>query len=151
VRGAAPPGLAGAGTPPAGGFGGPGGGPGGAARGAQTAAVAYARVHGGGTVASSSQNSTSAQVIAGDDVAAIGGFSGRESEVSATWLADAIDGGQIRWVLADGGGGGAPNDTRVGSRSVMTLVAQTCSKTGSSGLYDCAGKASALRAAAKAS
>jgi 4-amino-4-deoxy-L-arabinose transferase-like glycosyltransferase len=149
--GATPPGSAGGGAPPTGGPGRAGGGPGGADSSAQTAAVAYARAHGGGTVATSSQNGTSAQVIAGADVAAIGGFSGRESEVSATWLADAIDAGRIRWVLADGGGSGGPNDNRVGSRSIMTLVTQACAATNSSGLYDCAGKASALRAAAKAS
>jgi hypothetical protein len=110
--------------------------------------VAYARAHGGGTVATSSQNGTSPQVIAGADIAAIGGFSGRESQVSATWLADAIDAGRIRWVLTAGGGAGAPNDTRVGSTSVMTLAGQVCAKTSVSGLYDCAGKAAALRSAA---
>ena len=100
----------------------------------------------------SSQNGTSAQVIAGANIAAIGGFSGRESQVTTTWLAGAIDAGKVRWVLTDGGGGGgAPNDTRVGSSSVMSLVASTCATTTQSGLYDCSGKAAALRVAAKAS
>ncbi len=147
--GGPPPGAAAAGGPGAGGFARGGGGPGGADSSTQAAAVAYARAHGGGTVATSSQNGTSTQVIAGADVAAIGGFSGRESQVSATWLADAIGGGRIRWVLTDGGGGGAPNDTRVGSSSVMTLVGDVCTTTTQSGLYDCAGKAGALRAAAR--
>jgi hypothetical protein len=113
--------------------------------------VKYAKAHGGGTVVTSSQNGTSSQVIAGADIAAIGGFSGRESQVTATWLADAIDAGHVRWVLTDSGGGGAPNDTRIGSSSVMTLVGNTCSSTTVNGLYDCAGKAAALRVAAKAS
>jgi 4-amino-4-deoxy-L-arabinose transferase-like glycosyltransferase len=148
--GGPPPGAAAAGGPGGGGFArGGGGGPGGADSSTQAAAVAYARAHGGGTVATSSQNGTSTQVIAGADVAAIGGFSGRESQVSATWLADAIGDGRIRWVLTAGAGGGAPNDTRVGSSSVMTLVGDVCTTTTQSGLYDCAGKAGALRAAAR--
>ncbi|MEA2240445.1 MAG: hypothetical protein QOD24_1, partial [Solirubrobacteraceae bacterium] len=133
------------------GFAGRGGGPGGAGRGglggAQATAVAYARAHGGGTVVTSSQNGTSAQVVKGADIAAIGGFSGRESQVTPAWLADAVDAGRIRWVLTTSGGFGGPGDTRVGSRSVMTVVTQVCSKTSVSGLYDCAGKADALRAA----
>ncbi|HTN25887.1 MAG TPA: hypothetical protein VL120_18000, partial [Solirubrobacteraceae bacterium] len=154
---APPAGGAGLGPPPgatpgagAGGFPRGGGGPGGAGSGTQAAAVRYAKAHGGGTVVTSSQNGTSAQVVAGADIAAIGGFSGRESQVTATWLADAIDAGHVRWVLTDGGGGGAPNDTRVGSSSVMALVAKACAPTTQSGLYDCAGKAAALRVAAKA-
>ena len=153
---APPAGGAGFGPPPgAGGFsrgGGAGGagGPGLADSSTQAAAVKYAKAHGGGTVVTSSQNGTSAQVIAGANIAAIGGFSGRESQVTTTWLADAIDAGQVRWVLTDGGGGGAPNDTRVGSSSVMSLVASACTTTTQSGLYDCSGKAAALRVAATA-
>ncbi|HEV7885309.1 MAG TPA: glycosyltransferase family 39 protein, partial [Solirubrobacteraceae bacterium] len=105
-----------------GGFGRAGGGPGGADSGAQATAVAYARAHGGGTVVTSSQNGTSAQVIKGADIAAIGGFSGRESQVTPAWLADAVDAGRVRWVLTSSGGFGGPGDTRVGSRSVMTVV-----------------------------
>ena len=139
----APPAGAGAGFARGGGRGGPGGDSAG-----QAEAVAYARAHGGGTIATSSQNGTSAQVIAGANIAAIGGFSGRESQVSATWLADAVQAGRIRWVLADSAGGpGGARDTRVGSSDVMALVQQVCTSTSSSGLYDCAGKSSALRSA----
>jgi hypothetical protein len=133
--------------------GGPAGGPGGGGLGgaddaAVAKAVAYARAHGGGTVATSSQTGAEAQVIAGADVAGIGGFSGRESAVTSAWLADAVDAGRIRWVLTTSGGFHAPGDTRAGSSSVMTVVTKTCAKTSVSGLYDCAGKAGALRAAA---
>ena len=85
----------------------------------------YVRAHGGGTIAVSSQQGASSAIIAsGADVAGIGGFSGRESQVSVTWLAQAIRDGRIRWVIADGGGlGGGGNDGRVGSRDAMTLVA----------------------------
>jgi len=77
-----------------------------------------------------------------------GGFSGRESQVTAAWLADAVDAGQIRWVLTDSSGGGMPTDSRVGSKDVMTAVQNTCKKVSAvSGLYDCQGSTAALRAA----
>ena len=148
AAGFAPPatGAPGPGTttaPPTGGL--RGGGPGGADSSAQAAAVAYVRSHGGGTIATSSQNGTSAQVIAGADIAAIGGFSGRESQVSAAWLADAVQAGRIRWVLAEAGGMGGRSDTRTGSSDVMALVQQVCATTTATSLYDCSGQAAALR------
>jgi 4-amino-4-deoxy-L-arabinose transferase-like glycosyltransferase len=176
-------GRGGPGGPPPGGFGGggtgrfaaPGGAPGGgfgAAPGARgggplggdstavTAAVSYARAHGGGTIAVSSQEGASSTIItSGADVAGLGGFSGRESAVSVTWLADAVRAGKIRWVLTDGpgAGGGLGRDGRTGSSTVMAAVAQTCrpvtttssSASGStSGLYDCLGRADALASVA---
>ena len=69
--------------------------------------VRYVAKHGGGTIGVSSQQGASASIItSGANVAAIGGFSGRESEVSVSWLADAVRQGQIRWVLTDGVAGG---------------------------------------------
>ncbi len=128
-----------------------------------TQAVAYARAHGGGTIAVSSQSGAASQLIrSGAPVAGIGGFSGRESEVSVAWLADAVQAGKIRWVLGDSSGGGMPMDSRVGARSVVSTVSQVCtpvtlssssatatttSSTSASTLYDCSGKAAALRAA----
>jgi 4-amino-4-deoxy-L-arabinose transferase-like glycosyltransferase len=112
-----------------------------------TEALAYTRAHGGGTVAVASQSGAGAQVIDGAEVAAIGGFSGNESEVSVQWLADAVASGKIRWVLTSGGAGF--DDGRTGSRSVMAAVEATCTPVDSvSGLYDCQGAASALAAAA---
>jgi hypothetical protein len=64
--------------------------------------------------------------------------------------------GKIRWVLADGTGGGfGRSDGRTGATTAMAAVAQTCTPvsgggsssttTGTaSGLYDCLGKADAL-------
>jgi 4-amino-4-deoxy-L-arabinose transferase-like glycosyltransferase len=150
-----PPGGFGTAAPPTGGFGPPpgaragrfgGGGPfGGDA--SLTAALAYARTHGGGTVAVSSQNGAGQQVIDGANVAAIGGFSGNESQVTAQWLADAVRANKIRFVLTRDGGGFSGG--RTGSRSVMAAVQQTCAKVSSSsvsGLYDCKGHAAALAA-----
>src|SRR6185312_14087485 len=78
---------------------------------------------------------------------------GGDSEVSLTWLADAVRSGEIRWVLTDGTGGGfGGNDGRTGSTTAMNAVAQTCtpvttsssSTTTASGLYDCQGRADAI-------
>ena len=153
---APPAGGFGTAAPPAGGFGPPpgaragrfnGGGPFGGDGASLTAALAYARTHGGGTVAVSSQNGAGRQVIAGANVAAIGGFSGNESQVTAQWLADAVRANKIRFVLT--GDGGGFSDGRTGSRSVMAAVQQTCAKvnaSGVSGLYDCQGHEAALAA-----
>ena len=106
------------------------------------------------------------------DVVAIGGFSGRESEVSADWLAGRVEAGRIRWVLTTDDSM-SPADGRTGSTSVMATVASVCEKvdadltssstgtssgggagqTGTTGtastgsLYDCSGMADQLRAA----
>jgi hypothetical protein len=144
-------GVPGAGGPPGGarsagpngpsGFAGPGSGSGrggiGAPLGndrASAQAIAYAKRHGGGTVAVSSQSSA-ASAIVGDDasVAGIGGFSGRESDVSVAWLAGEVRRGAIRWVLAEGSGPVAraprlPGDTRAGSRKAMAAVTRACLK-----------------------
>jgi len=45
-----------------------------------------------------------------------GGFSGRESSISVSWLANEVRSGHLRWLIVDQGGGGLPGDTRAGSR-----------------------------------
>ena len=119
-----------------------------------TAAVAYVSRHGGGAIAVSSQSGAATSIIqSGSDVAGIGGFSGRESQVSTTWLADAVRSGRVRWVLTSGSGGFGGNDGRLGSSQVMAAVAQVGRKvtitSGSSTttLYDLSGRADALAAA----
>jgi len=136
------------------GFGGPGdgGAPGGGMFGGDSTALAdalaYTRAHGGGTIAVSSQSGAGTQVIGGAEVAAIGGFSGNESEVTAQWLADAVRDGKIRWVLTSGDSRGGISDGRTGSRSVMAAVRNSCNPVDSvSGLYDCQGAETALAAA----
>jgi 4-amino-4-deoxy-L-arabinose transferase-like glycosyltransferase len=114
-----------------------------------TQALAYAKSHGGGTVGVSSQQGASDAIIqSGSDVAALGGFSGRESEVSATWLAQAVKDGRIRYVLTDGTSSGMGNDSRVGSSALMAVVQKVGKQTSVSGLYDLQGKAAAIAAAA---
>lgn len=117
-------------------------------------ALAYIAERGGGTLAVSSQSSIGSAVAEDADVVAIGGFSGRESQVSIDWLAGRVASGQIRWVLVSGQSGGLPGDTRVGATDAMSAVADVCAPATStssdapSGLYDCQGYASALQALA---
>ncbi len=130
----------------------PGGAGGGGMFGGDTsslnAAVTYAERHGGGTIAVSSQSGAAGSLItSGANVAAIGGFSGRESEVSVAWLADAVQDGRIRWVVTSGGGPGGMRDSRTGSTTAMSAVAAACARVSSvDSLYDCSQSASALRA-----
>jgi hypothetical protein len=136
------------------------------------AMLSYVKQHGGGTIAVESQSSAASEIIGqGADVAGIGGFSGRESDVSVAWLAGEVSSGHIRWVLAgqagssSGAGAGAgrlPGDTRTGSRVAIAAAAKACRKVtlttsgaggtsasgGTSGsastLYDCQGRAAQL-------
>jgi hypothetical protein len=150
------------GGPPGGGrFGGPPGGAGGGfGRGTQDlgSAVAYAQAHGGGMLAVSSQEGAAPSIIAsGADVAGIGGFSGRESEVTVSWLADAVRAGKVRWVLAAGAGagrfgGGPSTDGRTGATTALSAVQSHCVAVPAvSRLYDCAGQAAALSGASQGS
>jgi 4-amino-4-deoxy-L-arabinose transferase-like glycosyltransferase len=158
--GGAPGGQAGPGANGAPAFGGPPGGgfaPGGAGRGGfggdsagLTQALSYVNRHGGGTVVVSSQTGAASAIIQSDaSVAGIGGFSGRESEVTAQWLANAVRNGQVRWVVASGNSGFGGNDGRVGSSKVMAAVARVGRKVTVSStvtLYDLSGQANALAA-----
>ncbi len=181
VAGAPPAGagpIPGAGGPTGGLAGGAGAGAGGGAIGAPLGneqmiarAIAYAKRHGGGTVAVASQSSAASEIVSdGAEVAGIGGFSGRESDVSVAWLAGEVSKGQIRWVLVEGGTQSGPRlagDTRQGSKKALAAAAEACERVtlgssasgaesatasgrggsagGESALYDCKGRAAALR------
>jgi 4-amino-4-deoxy-L-arabinose transferase-like glycosyltransferase len=70
----------------------------------------YTEAHGGGTIAVDSQSGAAASIIEeGAEVAGIGGFSGKESSVSAAWLEERIEAGEIGWIYTGGSGtmGGA--------------------------------------------
>jgi 4-amino-4-deoxy-L-arabinose transferase-like glycosyltransferase len=169
--GAAGPSFSGARALGAGAMGGPMGGQ------LSSQVLSYVKSHGGGTIAVSSQSSAASAIVrSGAKVAGIGGFSGRESDVSVAWLAQRARAGSIRWVLADQSGPqgmrGLPGDTRTGSKAAMTAVAKACSKVtlssgsgtsaagagtsgngpsavseGGTALYDCRGRAAALETA----
>lgn len=148
---------------------GAGAGPGGGMFGGQnsqlTAAITYAKSHGGGMIGVESQSSAGSYIAkSGANIAGIGGFSGRESSVSVAWLANAVADGRLRWFYTGSSGmGGGFADARQGSKSAMEAVQEACksvslgsatsttttsSTTSSSGFYDCAGKSAALKALA---
>jgi 4-amino-4-deoxy-L-arabinose transferase-like glycosyltransferase len=111
------------------------------------AVVAYAKANGGGAIGVSSQSTAASAILSsGADVAGLGGFSGSETTVSLSWLADQVQAGKIRWVYV--GGGGLRNDGRTGATLVMTAVEKVGKATSVDGLYDLSGSAAALRAAA---
>jgi 4-amino-4-deoxy-L-arabinose transferase-like glycosyltransferase len=102
--------------------------------------LAYTEAHGGGTIAVDSQSGAAASIIeSGAEVAGIGGFSGKESTISAAWLEERIADGQITWIYTSGLGGatsGAPGglggDTRTGSESAIDTVVESCTAISSS-------------------
>ena len=166
--GFAPPSLFGGGGSTTGGAGSRGGFPGGGGGSAGgggfggdteslTAAIRYAEAHGGGTIGVESQSSAAEAILSSDaNVAGLGGFSGRESTVSLTWLAHEVLAGKLRWVIVDSSqSGGLPGDTRTGSESALDVVAKTCRKVtlstsdGTVTMYDCQGYGTALLQAAK--
>jgi 4-amino-4-deoxy-L-arabinose transferase-like glycosyltransferase len=138
------------------GFGGPGGAFGGDSTGLN-AAARYAKTHGGGAIGVESQSSAAAVILANDaDVAGLGGFSGRESTVSAQWLAMEVRNGKLRWLVDVGssGFGGLGGDARQGSRAALEIAEQVGKKVTVTAngttvtMYDLQGKASAILAAA---
>jgi hypothetical protein len=123
------------------------------------AAATYAKAHGGGTIGVESQESAASSIISSDaNVAGLGGFSGRESSVSASWLAMEVRDGRLRWILADsqggGGFGGLRGDSRQGSAAALAIAEKVGRKvTFTAGgtqvtMYDLHGRASAILAAA---
>jgi 4-amino-4-deoxy-L-arabinose transferase-like glycosyltransferase len=152
----------GPGAPPAflggrpGGF--PGAGPGGFGPDSATlnAVIRYTEAHGGGTIGVESQSSAATEILSANaNIAGLGGFSGRESSVSAAWIAQAIKTGRLRWIVGEGSRG-RPGDTRTGSRTALTIVAERCkavtvtSNASTATVYDCFGRASAILRAAQA-
>jgi 4-amino-4-deoxy-L-arabinose transferase-like glycosyltransferase len=117
-----------------------------------SAAVKYAAANGNGTVAVSSQSGAASSILSSGGTAkvvGIGGFSGSESAVTADWLAQEVESGHIRYVLAPSSSqGGGVRDGRVGATAVLAIVQKVGKEvTSVDGLYDLQGLASALRAA----
>jgi 4-amino-4-deoxy-L-arabinose transferase-like glycosyltransferase len=121
-----------------------------------TAAIQYAKAHGGGTIGVSSQSSAAEAILSRNgDVAGLGGFSGRESSVTAKWIASEVAAGRLRWIVVDSNQGmRLPGDTRTGSQTAMDAVAKSCkavtlkTSSGTTIMYDCSGRAAAILAAA---
>ena len=135
-------------------------------------ALAYAKANGGErrfTLIVSSAQSAAPSIIAGERTAAMGGFTGRETVLTGSFLADLVSSGDARYFLLGGSGGGpfgSSNAAADAITSTCTLVptsdwsAGTTDGSGSDGtsgfggssasLYDCAGKAAELRDAGPA-
>jgi hypothetical protein len=121
------------------------------------AAIGYVDSHGGGTIGVSSQSSAADVILSSDaKVAGLGGFSGRESSVTASWIAAEVSSGRLSWLLADGTQSATlPGDTRTGSQSAYSIIERVAPKvtittgTGTTiTLYDLKGQAAAILRAA---
>jgi 4-amino-4-deoxy-L-arabinose transferase-like glycosyltransferase len=157
------PALSGAPAPAGGGPGaggsGPGRGGGFAGGGANlTAVIRYVEAHGGGTIGVESQSAAAAAILSANaNVAGLGGFSGRESSVTARWIASEVRSGKLSWLLVTGTQtSGLPGDTRSGSQAALEIVERVAQKitvktpSGASvTLYHLAGSAGAILRAAE--
>jgi hypothetical protein len=124
-----------------------------------TAAESYARSHGGGAIGVESQSAAASAILADNgNVAGLGGFSGRESTISAQWLAMEVQNGKLRWILADaasrGFGGGFNGDSRQGSAAALAIAEKVGTKVTFTShgttvtMYDLKGRTAAILAAA---
>ena len=108
-------------------------------------ALRYVSSHGGGTLAVSRQSRAARAILtSGANIAGVGGFSGRESDMSVGSFAGAVARGQIRWVLISGPRLGRSG--RTGSATVMAAVERVGVRTPVTLLYSVGGRAAALRA-----
>ena len=140
-------------TPPGGGatrVGGVGGGTTSSA--AITTALKYVEAHGAtkrfGLIVQNEQEAAAA-VIAGEPVASMGGFTGRETVLTNSYLARLISRHEARYFLLGGqtgmGGPGGTSNAAVSTITSICKAVSTGTASSSSGtLYDCAGKAAAI-------
>ncbi|MGE0028446.1 MAG: glycosyltransferase family 39 protein [Thermoleophilia bacterium] len=112
-------------------------------------ALAWAEAHDPGTRWSlivASEEEAAPFVVAGDEVAAMGGFTGRETVIAPSRLAAIVRSGEARWFLL-----GATRSFTGQVNPSTALIESACTPAGSYGgstLYDCAGAADAIAAAA---
>jgi 4-amino-4-deoxy-L-arabinose transferase-like glycosyltransferase len=134
--------------------------------GASTAELAWLKQNSPGArwvLAVSSSMQADSAIVDGYSVMAIGGFSGSDPSMTTAKLADLVAAGKLRFVSGGGGfggfggfGGGGPGGFGGRGSSVTSAVASVCTPVspsewgdaGTSGVYDCRGKAEALRTAA---
>ena len=102
-------------------------------------------------VSGSMQGSSS--IADGHDVVALGGFMGSDNSASVSRVTAAVESGRLRYLSLGGGfgfGGSGALASAVSS-ACTDVAATTWGATGAGGVYDCAGKAAAIREAAKRS
>ena len=90
-------------------------------------------------------------MIAGDPVAAMGGFTGRETVLTNAYLSQLVKTGQARYFLlggnigvGPGGGNNAAVSTITSACTVVSSSTWSGSSSSSAALYDCAGRADAI-------
>jgi 4-amino-4-deoxy-L-arabinose transferase-like glycosyltransferase len=139
-------------TPPAGTTARAGGTGGTTSSAAITTALKYVESHGAtkrfGLIVQNEQEAAAA-VIAGEPVASMGGFTGRETVLTNSYLARLISRHEARYFLLGGqtgmGGPGGTSNAAVSTiTSICKAVSTTTLSTSSGTLYDCAGKAAAI-------
>jgi 4-amino-4-deoxy-L-arabinose transferase-like glycosyltransferase len=137
----------GAGPSYLGGGGGPGGGGFGGSSVDVDAALAYVEAHGATkrfALVVSSEQEAAPYVIEGKPVASLGGFTGRETVLTPSFLSSLVAKGEARYFLLGGGTGFGPGGS---SNAGASLVESVCTPVASfTSLYDCAGKAAAIAA-----
>ena len=103
-----------------------------------------------------SEQEAATAVIAGEPVASLGGFTGRETVLTNSYLARLINRGEARYFLLGGQSGvGGPGGTSNAAVSTITSICKAVSirrrqalrPARSATLYDCAGKAEAIASA----
>ncbi len=117
-------------------------------------ALAYAKAHDPGTrwtLIVSSEQAAAPFVIKGESVAAMGGFTGRETVLTSSYLSSLVSSGQARYFLLGSGAAGfgrfGGNNEAVSTiTSVCTKISYGAGTISTSSLYDCAGKAAAIAA-----
>jgi 4-amino-4-deoxy-L-arabinose transferase-like glycosyltransferase len=130
--------------------GGPGGGGFGGASSDVDTALAYVASHGAAqrfVLIVSSEQEAAPYVIAGKPVSSLGGFTGRETVLTPSYLASLVRKGEARYFLLGGqqGFGGPGGQSNAGASLVESACTQVSGWGGSSAtLYDCAGKADAI-------
>ncbi|MGZ4280770.1 MAG: ArnT family glycosyltransferase [Gaiellaceae bacterium] len=133
--------------PPAGGF---GGGFGSTTSVNVDAALTYVKQHGATrrfALIVSSEQEAAPYVIRGESVAAMGGFTGRETVLTPSYLSSLIRSGEARYFLLGGGGGPGGGSNNAAVSTITSTCTAVTSFSGS--LYDCAGKADAIANAAR--
>ncbi len=101
-------------------------------------------------------NAQSASTLIAEDqvsVMALGGFLGSDNTITVDQFANLVASGDVRYVEAGGGLGpggrggrfGPAGGTTSAAGSIMSAVASACTLVNQGSIYDCAGKAAAIR------
>ena len=109
-------------------------------------ALTYVKAHGATkrfALIVSSEQEAAPYVIRGESVASMGGFTGRETVLTDSYLARLVGRGEARYFLL-GGGSGFQRFGNAGSSTITSICKRVTSYSGSGTLYDCAGMATAI-------